>query len=275
MAVNAKAAAKCSVSTLSTRRISSTTSLGLLVLAELERRVHDVVHRVQRVVRARLELGLAQLVLGRLHRRPVGVDRLLPVAEPREDVRRHVLRVRRRGRDLRVATRGVEALVGDGREVVAVDQVVGHSRMLGLLGEDLLEDGRGLELVRVRLVVGIERHVQGQRVEDRRLAARERERDRRADDRGGGERPRPRRRRGGPAVRERHRRHPRLELYLLYGEIERRLRERGLRPERRLVGSYITSLEMAGASLTLLELDDELTALWDAPVHTPALRWGA
>src|ERR671930_70656 len=45
--------------------------------------------------------------------------------------------------------------------------------------------------------------------------------------------------------------------------------------ERRLVGSYITSLEMAGASLTLLELDDELTALWDAPVHTPALRWGA
>jgi phosphoenolpyruvate---glycerone phosphotransferase subunit DhaK len=68
---------------------------------------------------------------------------------------------------------------------------------------------------------------------------------------------------------------PQLELYLLYGEIERRLRERGLHPERRLVGSYITSLEMAGASLTLLELDDELTALWDAPVHTPALRWGA
>jgi dihydroxyacetone kinase-like protein len=68
---------------------------------------------------------------------------------------------------------------------------------------------------------------------------------------------------------------PQLELYLLYGEIERRLRERGLRAERRLVGSYITSLEMAGASLTLLELDDELTALWDAPVHTPALHWGA
>ena len=68
---------------------------------------------------------------------------------------------------------------------------------------------------------------------------------------------------------------PQLELYLLYGEIEQRLRERGLRPERRLVGSYITSLEMAGASLTLLELDDELTALWDAPVHTPALHWGA
>src|SRR5215207_8821701 len=68
---------------------------------------------------------------------------------------------------------------------------------------------------------------------------------------------------------------PQLELYLLYAEVERGLRERGLRPVRRLVGSYITSLEMAGASLTLLELDDELTALWDAPVHTAALRWGA
>src|SRR5215218_9246980 len=68
---------------------------------------------------------------------------------------------------------------------------------------------------------------------------------------------------------------PQLELYLLYGEIERALRARGLEPARRLVGSYITSLEMAGASLTLLELDDELTALWDAPVHTAALRWGA
>src|SRR5215204_3253454 len=68
---------------------------------------------------------------------------------------------------------------------------------------------------------------------------------------------------------------PQIELYLLYGEVERALRARGLEPARRLVGPYITSLEMAGASLTLLELDDELTALWDAPVHTAALRWGA
>jgi dihydroxyacetone kinase-like protein len=43
---------------------------------------------------------------------------------------------------------------------------------------------------------------------------------------------------------------------------------------RNLVGSYITSLEMAGASLTILQLDDDLAKLWDAPVHTPALRWG-
>jgi dihydroxyacetone kinase-like protein len=68
---------------------------------------------------------------------------------------------------------------------------------------------------------------------------------------------------------------PSIELYLLYGEIEAALRKAGVEPVRRLVGSYITSLEMAGASLTLLELDDELTALWDAPVHTAALRWGA
>jgi dihydroxyacetone kinase-like protein len=68
---------------------------------------------------------------------------------------------------------------------------------------------------------------------------------------------------------------PQLELYVLHGEIERALGERGLEPSRRLVGSYITSLEMAGASLTVLALDDELAALWDAPVHTAALRWGA
>lgn len=68
---------------------------------------------------------------------------------------------------------------------------------------------------------------------------------------------------------------PLMELYLLYGEVDRQLRATGLSPSRRLVGSYVTSLEMAGAALTLLELDAELTALWDAPVHTPSLRWGA
>ena len=67
---------------------------------------------------------------------------------------------------------------------------------------------------------------------------------------------------------------PLLELYLLYGEIDKRLREAGLQPVRNLVGSYITSLEMAGASLTVLVLDEQLKGLWDAPVHTPALRWG-
>jgi dihydroxyacetone kinase-like protein len=68
---------------------------------------------------------------------------------------------------------------------------------------------------------------------------------------------------------------PLLELYLLYGEVDAKLRKAGLNPTRNLVGSYITSLEMAGASLTVLELDEELTKLWDAPVHTAALRWRA
>ena len=67
---------------------------------------------------------------------------------------------------------------------------------------------------------------------------------------------------------------PLMELYLLYGEVERQLRDAGVTVVRNLVGNYITSLEMAGASLTVLELDDQLTSLWDAPVHTPALRWG-
>jgi dihydroxyacetone kinase phosphoprotein-dependent L subunit len=67
---------------------------------------------------------------------------------------------------------------------------------------------------------------------------------------------------------------PENELYVLYGELDRGLREAGLLPARSLVGNYVTALDQAGASITVLELDDELTALWDAPVHTAALRWG-
>jgi len=67
---------------------------------------------------------------------------------------------------------------------------------------------------------------------------------------------------------------PTIELYVIYNELAKQLKKRGLTATRSLVGDYITSLEMAGASITLLKLDDELTKLWDAPVHTPALRWG-
>ncbi|MFP4438049.1 MAG: dihydroxyacetone kinase subunit DhaK [Chloroflexaceae bacterium] len=66
---------------------------------------------------------------------------------------------------------------------------------------------------------------------------------------------------------------PLIELYIIYDELARLLTERQIPISRSLVGSYITSLEMAGCSITLLKLDDELTRLWDAPVHTPALRW--
>jgi dihydroxyacetone kinase-like protein len=67
---------------------------------------------------------------------------------------------------------------------------------------------------------------------------------------------------------------PLLELYVVYNKVAAMCRDRGMTIERNLVGSYITSLEMAGCSITLLKLDDELLRLWDAPVHTAALRWG-
>jgi dihydroxyacetone kinase-like protein len=67
---------------------------------------------------------------------------------------------------------------------------------------------------------------------------------------------------------------PLLELYVVFNEVAKILGRHGISVERSLVGSYITSLEMAGCSVTLLKLDDELVRLWDAPVRTPALRWG-
>ena len=67
---------------------------------------------------------------------------------------------------------------------------------------------------------------------------------------------------------------PLLELYLMYHEVAKLLEGHGITISRSLVGSYITSLEMAGCSVTLLRLDDDLTRLWDAPVKTTALRWG-
>lgn len=67
---------------------------------------------------------------------------------------------------------------------------------------------------------------------------------------------------------------PLIELYLMFDEIARMLGGHRIHIERSLVGPYVTSLEMAGCSVTLTRLDEELTALWDAPVRTPALRWG-
>jgi phosphoenolpyruvate---glycerone phosphotransferase subunit DhaK len=67
---------------------------------------------------------------------------------------------------------------------------------------------------------------------------------------------------------------PLIELYIVYNALNRILSGRNISIARCLVGNYITSLEMAGCSITLVRLDDELTKYWDAPVHTPALRWG-
>jgi dihydroxyacetone kinase-like protein len=67
---------------------------------------------------------------------------------------------------------------------------------------------------------------------------------------------------------------PLIELYLLYGEIAARLAEAEVQVARTLVGNYVTSLDMAGMSVTVCRADDEILRLWDAPVRTPGLRWG-
>jgi len=67
---------------------------------------------------------------------------------------------------------------------------------------------------------------------------------------------------------------PLAELYVVYRHVAQLLDEGGVQVARHLVGPYITSLEMQGCSVTILRLDDEKTRLWDAPVLTPALRWG-
>ncbi|MER8483449.1 dihydroxyacetone kinase subunit DhaK [Mesorhizobium sp. M1322] len=67
---------------------------------------------------------------------------------------------------------------------------------------------------------------------------------------------------------------PLMELYLMYNSARKIFENTGVTVARSLVGSYVTSLDMAGCSITLTMLDDETTALWDAPMHTAALRWG-
>jgi dihydroxyacetone kinase-like protein len=67
---------------------------------------------------------------------------------------------------------------------------------------------------------------------------------------------------------------PAMELYLMYHAARTRLAQRGFAIRRSLVGNYVTSLDMAGCSITVSLIDDEIARLWDAPVHTAALRWG-
>ena len=67
---------------------------------------------------------------------------------------------------------------------------------------------------------------------------------------------------------------PMLELYLMVNATRKVLANAGITAVRYLTGSYATSLEMAGCSITVSAVDDEILSLWDAPVHTTALRWG-
>ena len=67
---------------------------------------------------------------------------------------------------------------------------------------------------------------------------------------------------------------PAMELYLMYRHLHEAFSSAGLEITRSLVGNYVTSLDMAGCSATVTLFDDELLKWWDAPVFTPALRWG-
>jgi phosphoenolpyruvate---glycerone phosphotransferase subunit DhaK len=67
---------------------------------------------------------------------------------------------------------------------------------------------------------------------------------------------------------------PLIELYLMVNAVVRQLQGREIRVARYLAGNYVTSLEMAGCSITLTDLNDEMINLWDEPVHTAALQWG-
>jgi hypothetical protein len=131
----------------------------VLVLCELQIGVDHIVLPVQLV-------AVLLVRLGRAHRRGIGRNRFLPVADAREDVGRHVLRMRRRRRDLGIARGGVETFLGDRRIVVGVDQVVGDAGMLRLALEDPFQDRRRLELVGIGLVGGRGRDVEREGVID-------------------------------------------------------------------------------------------------------------
>ena len=135
----------------------------ITVLRRLQVRIDSVIHRVQ------FFGDCAVSPRGRA-RRDVGVDRFLPVAEPRKRVRRHVQRVRRRRRDLRVTPGRFERLIGERRKVVAVDDVVREAGMIRLAGDESFENRASLALLGERLVARRRGGGDRQRVEDRRFA---------------------------------------------------------------------------------------------------------
>ena len=67
---------------------------------------------------------------------------------------------------------------------------------------------------------------------------------------------------------------PLSELYLMYDAVRKLLEPVGITVARSMVGNFVTSLDMAGCSATISMVDEDMKRLWDAPVHTPALRWG-
>ena len=133
--------------------------LRVRVARHLEVRVNLIVDRVQDLVAALV--GARGLLGARVRRR-----RVFPRADARENVRRHVQRVRRRRRDLRVRPRGGEPFLGERRKVVAVDQEMRDARMVRILRQQRLEELRRLERLRVGLIVQIGGEIERERVED-------------------------------------------------------------------------------------------------------------
>ena len=153
---------------------------GSEVVGPLADRERAVAHRLCRAVLPQLQMGIGQVVIGvqavrsrggiDLGRHLVCGNRIVPGPDTREDVRRHVLRVRGGRGDLAVALGRWQPLRGQGRVVVAVDQVVRGAGVLGLPGEDRLEQLGGTQLVAVLLVGRVEIGRQHQGVKDGRLA---------------------------------------------------------------------------------------------------------
>src|SRR6516164_1061873 len=133
--------------------------LSFRILPRLQIGIDEVIHRVQLVVGFVAGLGSPR-------RFRVGADRFLPIADAGEDVGRHVLRVRRRRRDLRIPLGRVEASLRQGRRVVEMDQVVGDAGMARLAQEDRLEDRGALELHRIGLVARRGRDIEFDRIEN-------------------------------------------------------------------------------------------------------------
>ncbi len=67
---------------------------------------------------------------------------------------------------------------------------------------------------------------------------------------------------------------PLMELYILYNCVEEIAKNKGIKIVRNLVGNYVTSIDMAGASISLMKTNNDILKLWDYPVNTAALRWG-
>src|SRR5437899_469529 len=137
-------------------------SLRLGILSGLQIGVHQIIHGVQLVMRFIAGLGSAR-------RYGVGVDRLFPISDARENMRWHVLRMWRCRGNLRIPFSGIEALFGQGRRVVKMDEVMSDTRMMRLALENRLENAGALELHCIGLVARRSRNVERDRIKDLRF----------------------------------------------------------------------------------------------------------